>query len=90
MSGATKKHPILSNDELFYDPKEDDKDQRWVDDQRKMYRSQLAKQPTGDASMTSKPESSPKKKKQGAAPTTDAVLNCPACMTTVCLDCQRY
>lgn len=20
----------------------------------------------------------------------DAVLNCPACMTTLCLDCQRY
>ena len=28
----------------------------------------------------------------GAAclPKSDAVLNCPACMTTLCLDCQRY
>ena len=23
-------------------------------------------------------------------PQSDAVLNCPACMTTLCLDCQRY
>lgn len=24
-----------------------------------------------------------------AMPTSDAVLNCPACMTTLCIDCQR-
>lgn len=24
-----------------------------------------------------------------AAPSTDAVLNCPCCFTTVCMDCQR-
>ena len=35
-----------------------------------------------------------KKNQQAAAataamPTSDAVLNCPACMTTLCIDCQR-
>ena len=25
-----------------------------------------------------------------AMPKSDAVLNCPACMTTLCLDCQRH
>lgn len=24
-----------------------------------------------------------------ALPSSDAILNCPACMTTLCLDCQR-
>ena len=26
---------------------------------------------------------------KSALPKSDAVLNCPACMSTVCLDCQR-
>eukprot|EP00052_Salpingoeca_macrocollata_P003253 m.35010 g.35010 ORF g.35010 m.35010 type:complete len:128 (-) comp13162_c0_seq2:129-512(-) len=25
-----------------------------------------------------------------AAPNSDAVLNCPSCMTTLCLDCQQH
>ncbi|XP_016347974.1 E2F-associated phosphoprotein-like, partial [Sinocyclocheilus anshuiensis] len=25
-----------------------------------------------------------------SVPSSDAVLNCPACMTTLCLDCQRH
>ena len=25
-----------------------------------------------------------------AMPTSDAVLNCPACMSTLCIDCQRW
>lgn len=28
-------------------------------------------------------------KKRGGR-TSDAILNCPACFTTLCLDCQRY
>ena len=27
---------------------------------------------------------------EAATPRSDAILNCPACMTTLCLDCQRY
>jgi len=30
------------------------------------------------------------KKGMAAAPTSDAILNCSACMTTLCLDCQRH
>ncbi len=31
-----------------------------------------------------------KETKQKLAPNSDAVLNCPACFTTLCHDCQRY
>ena len=30
------------------------------------------------------------KSKNKAPANSDAVLDCPACMTTLCLDCQRY
>jgi len=30
-----KKHPVLTNDELFYDPNMDDEDQKWVDERRR-------------------------------------------------------
>ncbi|KAE8677885.1 thioredoxin X [Hibiscus syriacus] len=43
----------------FYDPKLDDKDELWVQKERK-----------GRIS--------------------DAVLSCPACFTTICLECQRH
>ncbi|NWR60220.1 EAPP protein, partial [Bucorvus abyssinicus] len=67
---------ILSNDELLYDPEEDSRDQEWVDSQRRGYRNQrrVTLQQT----------------KPLAVPNSDAVLNCPACMTTLCLDCQRH
>ncbi|NXG91620.1 EAPP protein, partial [Stercorarius parasiticus] len=69
---------ILSNDELLYDPEEDNRDQEWVDSQRRGYRNQRRV---------------PKQQQQtkpSAVPNSDAVLNCPACMTTLCLDCQRH
>lgn len=31
-----------------------------------------------------------RKNKTQGLPSSDAVLNCPACMTTLCLDCQRH
>ncbi|XP_051887246.1 E2F-associated phosphoprotein [Pristis pectinata] len=70
-----KRQKVLTNDELLYDPDQDDRDQAWVDMQRRGYRG-FNKQPN-------MPESLP-------VPTSDAVLNCPACMTTLCLDCQRH
>uniref|UniRef100_A0A3B5LB80 E2f-associated phosphoprotein n=1 Tax=Xiphophorus couchianus TaxID=32473 RepID=A0A3B5LB80_9TELE len=60
------KRMVLSNDELLYDPDEDDRDQAWVDARR--YQHVLF----------------------SAMKVSDAVLNCPACMTTLCLDCQRH
>ncbi|XP_069740840.1 E2F-associated phosphoprotein [Narcine bancroftii] len=70
-----KRQRVLTNEELLYDPDQDDRDQAWVDMQRRRYRG-LNKQPNI-------PESLP-------VPVSDAVLNCPACMTTLCLDCQRH
>ncbi|KAM8807120.1 EAPP protein, partial [Eudromia elegans] len=67
---------ILSNDELLYDPEEDSRDQEWVDSQRRGYRNQSQVQQ--------------RQQKPRAVPNSDAVLNCPGCMTTLCLDCQRH
>ncbi|GAB6031722.1 hypothetical protein CHUAL_009468 [Chamberlinius hualienensis] len=67
-----KRHPIISNDDLFYDPKMDQEDQDWVDKRRQKHR------PRNDVLSGKK------------APRSDAVLNCPACMTTLCDDCQRH
>ncbi|XP_044023102.1 E2F-associated phosphoprotein isoform X2 [Siniperca chuatsi] len=75
-----KQRTILTNDELLYDPDEDDRDQAWVDARRRGYNSR--KRPA--AASRSQPRQS-----QGL-PSSDAVLNCPACMTTLCLDCQRH
>lgn len=34
--------------------------------------------------------SKPHPQQAQALPSSDAILNCPACMTTLCLDCQRW
>lgn len=76
------KRPIPSNDELFYDPEMDDHDQKWIDQQRRAYQpkptSVVAKQQQGQAPGKPRP-----------LPLSDAVLNCPGCMSLLCLDCQR-
>ncbi|XP_062503237.1 E2F-associated phosphoprotein-like [Corticium candelabrum] len=113
------KVPIPSNDELFYDPSMDDDNERWVQDQRRCYYSDM--KPPGmkvehnnthvqeqgcpsevEGNLTSKcgssqlkVASSVKKKevkqlKPPPLPRSDAVLNCPSCMTLLCLDCQRH
>ncbi|XP_077587064.1 E2F-associated phosphoprotein isoform X2 [Stigmatopora nigra] len=70
---------IPTNDELLYDPDEDERDQAWVDAKRRMYHR---KRPAVSVhTQRSQPKSLPR---------SDAVLNCPACMTTLCLDCQRH
>jgi len=68
----TEGRKVVSNEELFYDPEQDDEDQSWVDSVRESY--QVAR-PSGSANKL---------------PTSDAVLNCPACFTVLCLDCQRH
>ncbi|XP_032404187.1 E2F-associated phosphoprotein isoform X1 [Xiphophorus hellerii] len=69
---------VLSNDELLYDPDEDDRDQAWVDARRYNGRKH---QSTASRSLAGQ---------NYRLPSSDAVLNCPACMTTLCLDCQRH
>ncbi|XP_061674768.1 E2F-associated phosphoprotein isoform X1 [Syngnathoides biaculeatus] len=70
---------VPTNDELLYDPDEDERDRAWVDARRRVYQGQ---RPTTCARS---PHPRPK-----SLPSSDAVLNCPACMTTLCLDCQRH
>ncbi|XP_078411638.1 E2F-associated phosphoprotein [Cetorhinus maximus] len=70
-----KRQKVLTNDELLYDPDQDDRDQAWVDRQRRGYRGL---------------DNRSNQSKTAPVPTSDAVLNCPACMTTLCLDCQRH
>lgn len=41
-----------------------------------------------DSDLDVKDESWVQKKRNGRA--SDAVLSCPACFTTLCLECQRY
>ncbi|CAH6837879.1 E2F-associated phosphoprotein [Phodopus roborovskii] len=70
-----KQRRIPTNDELLYDPEKDNRDQAWVDAQRRGYHAFGLQRPH---------------QKQQPVPNSDAVLNCPACMTTLCLDCQRH
>uniref|UniRef100_H2YRR0 E2F-associated phosphoprotein n=1 Tax=Ciona savignyi TaxID=51511 RepID=H2YRR0_CIOSA len=70
--GAKVKKRVISDAELLYDPHADDKDQMWVDKQRT--RGKILVKKAG----------SPNKSKK----LDNAQLSCPACLTTVCLDCQ--
>ncbi|XP_056152135.1 E2F-associated phosphoprotein [Lampris incognitus] len=72
---------IPTNDELLYDPDEDDRDQAWVDTRRRRYSCSRRRLPASVRSRPGQPQ---------ALPSSDAILNCPACMTTLCLDCQRH
>ncbi|XP_053191962.1 E2F-associated phosphoprotein [Scomber japonicus] len=71
---------IPTNDELLYDPDKDDRDQAWVDAKRRQYSNR--KRPAGAFRS--------QRNQQSSLPSSDAILNCPACMTTLCLDCQRH
>ncbi|KAF4084131.1 hypothetical protein AMELA_G00125160 [Ameiurus melas] len=76
-----KQRNVLTNDELLYDPDEDDRDQAWVDAKRKEYRYRSRRRPASSAQRRNQAQ---------PLPSSDAILNCPACMTTLCLDCQRH
>lgn len=75
-SQRRKQRTVPSNDELLYDPDEDDRDQAWVDARRRRHRD-------------SRRIGSNNAQSQGV-PRSDAVLNCPSCMITLCMDCQRH
>ncbi|XP_077421556.1 E2F-associated phosphoprotein [Vanacampus margaritifer] len=77
--GGSAGRRVLTNDELLYDPDEDERDQAWVDARRRGYHR---KRPVASAH-SRRPQAK-------SLPSSDAVLNCPACMTTLCLDCQRH
>merc|ERR1712037_825578 len=76
-----KSRKKLTDDDLFYDPDADDDDQRWVDDLRMSY--------AGDTKKSTAKQENAKRGVKGL-PSSDAVLNCPACFTVLCLDCQKH
>lgn len=98
------KRPVLSNDALFYDPDIDEDNQRWVDKQRDLKGRNPFDEfgedisggsgAAGRASAESGPAAAAAahnaKRGMAPAPASDAVLNCSACMSTLCLDCQRF
>ncbi|KAH3848180.1 hypothetical protein DPMN_090539 [Dreissena polymorpha] len=72
---AKNKRKQPSNDDLLYNPEEDDDNEKWMETQRRSYL----------------PHPQPgRSRKQKPLPNSDAILDCPACMTTLCLDCQRH
>lgn len=74
------------NDALLYDPKADDKDQLFVNSLRASASlTQAIAQPSTSAGLKGN-----EKQLQGKLGPTDAILNCPCCMTQLCLDCQRH
>jgi hypothetical protein len=94
VSGArTKiKRPHFTNDELFYDPELDEQDQNWINMQRKTCMpiktdkasgSILKKSETNDNKMETETQKIYSDNK------TDAILNCPCCMSLLTMDCQR-
>ncbi|XP_077967623.1 E2F-associated phosphoprotein-like [Styela clava] len=64
----------MTDDELFYDPRADDEDQKWIDMQ--------TKRPSNNENATNTASKNQE--------TSDAILTCPACMTTLCVNCQRH
>eukprot|EP00039_Didymoeca_costata_P029639 m.25639 g.25639 ORF g.25639 m.25639 type:complete len:266 (+) comp7725_c0_seq4:273-1070(+) len=77
--------PHMTNDELLYDPRMDDEDQAWVDMQKRKNKSvdMFGLDMPEKETRTTDPNVS-------AAPNSDAILSCPACMTVLCFDCQRH
>lgn len=102
-----KQRTIPTNDELLYDPDEDDRDQAWVDARRRLWETLeeslidkiscpknsrrlfvVLRRYNGIRRAATGSQQQPHQSQ--ALPSSDAVLNCPACMTTLCLDCQRW
>jgi len=98
-----KKRPKFTNDELFYDPNMDEEDENWINEQRKtckkivtpvkgtnQLKSILKSTSDKSSNKTEEISNSTESKVMYLNAHTDAVLNCPCCMTTLCMDCQRH
>ncbi|KAK3747137.1 hypothetical protein QZH41_015126, partial [Actinostola sp. cb2023] len=83
-SKSKQRRKVLSNDELFYDPNMDDNDEKWVTKQRQM-NSIIEKSKKNKAQSNLKSNRDVSK-----PPSSDAILSCPACLTMLCIDCQRH
>lgn len=95
---------VLSNDELFYDPEMDRRDQMWMDERRlnphmllpssKKRKNSVFRKNNKKNNEVNSNNSLKRKKLQNSknrrAHKSDAILDCPACMTTLCIDCQKH
>lgn len=98
-------------EDLFYDPNEDEKNQKWMDKQKfsNYYRHFIARlkeedkeekdslrnrkdRQTNPASSSSSNDHnrSSRKSNRTTAAINDVKLNCPCCLSLLCLDCQRH
>ena len=66
-----------ADDDLLYDAEADDEDSEWIERKRQEYLLHPTRDPLSRES-------------RHPLPSSDAVLNCPACMVLLCLDCQRH
>ncbi|XP_028395987.1 E2F-associated phosphoprotein-like [Dendronephthya gigantea] len=92
-SKSKERRMMKSDDELLYDPNMDSEDEKWVKQQRREYQ-QVVEPKCGEEIDGNKddfePNKKPKKKSSKNNFTSDAMLACPACLTTLCVDCQRH
>lgn len=96
-SKSKERRKVLTNDELLYDPDMDDEDEKWVIQQRQDHRQKVQQRKSAssaaDANESPAKSTANKTKSRQAVekvPSSDAILSCPACMTTLCIDCQRH
>ncbi|XP_065184251.1 E2F-associated phosphoprotein-like [Sycon ciliatum] len=98
---AKRRFPVLSNDDLFYDPDIDEDNELWMANKLRSHRGvrkvkrKKRSQGAADSSQASGSPEEATAAAQGDQPTTavprsDAHLSCPACLTTLCVDCQRH
>mmetsp|Transcript_13524 Transcript_13524/g.20571 ORF Transcript_13524/g.20571 Transcript_13524/m.20571 type:complete len:215 (+) Transcript_13524:114-758(+) len=80
----------------LYCPDMDDTDEAWVHQNLRLNRSEVSKSGAkNQASQTGNGRESGQQQQEDITaeserPPTDAVLSCPCCFTTVCMDCQRH
>lgn len=99
-SKSKERRKMLTNDDLLYDPDMDDEDEKWVIKQRQEHRMKVAekrktpnlsdKNANQSTSTATKKKPKTNKPEVDKVPSSDAILSCPACMTTLCIDCQRH
>jgi len=80
------------NDDLLYDPDEEEEDEKWMTNQRLKYTYLFLSYFHLEIFLffRSRGANNPQKSDTSSLGPTDAVLNCPGCMVLVCHDCQRY
>ncbi|XP_046849846.1 E2F-associated phosphoprotein-like isoform X2 [Xenia sp. Carnegie-2017] len=84
-SKSKERRTLKTDDELLYDPKMDEDDLQWAMQQRNVGQSKDVKNKSNK-----KMKKNHDYGKRDKPSTSDAILSCPACLTTLCIDCQRH